>query len=126
MRDFVDPILQGGSLQVALWAGLAGTALLLLIGLARRLQARGPRRARRARAARIAPALELEPTRQRALSAYAGQSAAPVANSPSSGPISLPMTQGAAPASPSCPAELSRRIDRLEAKVRARRAGSHG
>jgi hypothetical protein len=126
MREIIDPVLQGGSLQLAFWAGLAGTALLLLFGLTRRVKAGSGRRSRRAARTPNAPAPVDTATRLRVQSAYAVQSAPTAANSPSSAPVLLPMTSGAAPVSPSCPAELSRRIDRLEAKVRARRAGSHG
>jgi hypothetical protein len=126
VENLVNPVLQGGSIQLALWAGLFGTALLLLVGLLRRRAAGRAPRDRRPREAEFAPALAAEQQRLRVISAYAAQGASPAAIPPSSGPASLPIIPAPTPGSPSCPAELSRRIDRLEAKVRARRAGSHG
>ncbi len=124
MREILDSLLQGGSPTLALWTGLFGTGLLLLIGLARRLRA--DRAARGESARREAPRLDTGGQRRQAKSAYAAHSAGagPLPPKDDAGPSSY--NSGTMPASPACPAELSRRIDRLEAKVQARRAGSHG
>jgi hypothetical protein len=126
MEKLVDSLLRGGSLELAFWAGLFGTALLLLVGLLRGRVAGRRRRRERAAGAAFAPALAAEQQRQRARSAYAAQLAGPPATPPSSEPPALPITREPNPGTLQCPAELSRQIDRLEAKVRARRAGSHG
>lgn len=123
MGDTLSALLDRGSLEAAAWAGLVGTALLLLLGLLRRR--RTPRGERGVRLEAPPP----EPPasrRQRAAAAYAAQDVPAAGNPASSRPADLPMTSRIPPAAPACPPALSRRIDRLEAKVRARRAGSHG
>ncbi|MBM4118631.1 hypothetical protein FJ251_13025 [bacterium] len=121
MQEILEPVLQGGSLAAALWMGVFGTALLLLVGLLRR-SATGRARAQRLRAEREARATAEVGQRRRVERAYATspEAAAPSALSAALPPALSPTAEA------SCPAELSRRLDRLEARVLARRAGGHG
>lgn len=123
MREILEPVLQGGSLAAALWMGVFGTALLLLVGLLRR-GASGRARAQRLRVEREARRTAEAGRRRRVERAYAAspETAAPGA------PAAATDFRAAPPpaAEPSCPAALSRRLDRLEARVLARRAGGHG
>ncbi len=62
----------------------------------------------------------------RARAAYAGLMGAEKEHQHSSSHPGEPIEQDGEAAIPTCPPELSRRIDRIEAKVRARKAGSRG
>lgn len=127
MREILEPVLQGGSLAAALWMGVFGTALLLLVGLLRRGSS-GRARARRLRDERETLAAAEAGQRRRVERAYAAspEAGAPIAQN------TAPSVRAALPPAPppavevNCPAELSRRLDRLEARVLARRAGGHG
>lgn len=127
MREILEPVLQGGSLAAALWMGVFGTALLLLVGLLRRgALARGRARSRRAESAALPP---VDAGRRRRVERAYGTGAEGEA---ASAALPVPTPRAALPsvaspaAEPSCPVALSRRLDRLEARVLARRAGGHG
>ena len=73
-------------------------------------------------------AVEEEPTKAtvpaaKALAAYAAQAGGEKTPMMSSSGAEGPITRAVEPVVPSCPLELSRRIDRIEARIRARRIG---
>lgn len=122
-----------GSLPLALGAALVGVGLLLALRLLRRRTTSPLRTAAGDPALGEPQPATPAPLRARAEAAYAGAGAMGSAGSSSGTRLPIAETSARTPATHEsrepgtpCPAALSRRIDRLEARVRARRAASRG
>lgn len=130
----------GGTFWVALGAALVGIVLLWILRpiIARRIGGEigaliAPRRPEKGvgnmageggNPSGEAPPEEVPVPMARARAAYAGLMSQENESQHSSSTPAEPIDQDGEALCPSCPPELSRRIDRIEAKVRARRAGS--